>query len=131
MTQIRIRQAADLIGVSDDTVRRWIDKGELRSAKDSSGSTVIDGEELASFWQTLSTPPKDPTGALRSARNRFVGLVTKVTSDPVMSQVEMQCGRFRVVSLMSTEAVNDLDLKPGAVAVAVVKATMVVIEKEK
>ena len=68
------------------------------------------------------------TGGQTSARNRLVGLVTKVTSDRVMSQVEMQCGPFRIVSLMSTEAVGDLGLEPGVVAVAVVKATTVIVE---
>jgi molybdopterin-binding protein len=64
----------------------------------------------------------------RSARNRLVGLVTSVVSDRVMSQVEMQCGPHRVVSLMSTEAVGDLGLEPGVLAVAVIKSTNVVVE---
>ena len=128
MTQIRISEAALLLGVSDDTVRRWIDTGLLTAGVDSSNRKVVDGRELAEFAQSSAIPPPDPTGGHTSARNRLVGLVTKVTSDLVMSQVEMQCGPFRVVSLMSTEAVGDLGLEPGVVAVAVVKATTVIVE---
>jgi len=70
----------------------------------------------------------DPSAVNRSARNRFVGLVTDVVSDTVMAQVELQCGPHRVVSLMSSEAVRELGLRPGSLAVAVVKATTVVVE---
>lgn len=128
MTQIRIRDAATFLGVSDDTVRRWIEGGLLPVEVDSSNRKVIDGKALAQFAQSQATPPPDPSPGLTSARNRLVGLVTKVTSDRVMSQVEMQCGPFRIVSLMSTEAVNQLGLEPGSVAVAVVKATTVIVE---
>lgn len=128
MTQIRIKDAAELLNVSDDTVRRWIDTGLLPATVDESNRKVIDGEILAEFSQMHAFPPSDPSAVNRSARNRFVGLVTKVTSDVVMSQVEMQCGPFRVVSLMSTEAVHDLGLQPGSLAVAVVKATNVIVE---
>jgi molybdopterin-binding protein len=68
------------------------------------------------------------TAAASSARNRFVGLVTKVTADRVMAEVQMQCGPFTVVSLMSSESAAELGLEPGVVAVAVIKATTVVIE---
>ncbi len=128
VTQIRIRDAAQFLNVSDDTVRRWIDSGVLVAEVDSSNRKVIDGRKLAEFAQIHATPPPDPSDVSTSARNRFVGLVTKMTSDPVMSQVELQCGPFRVVSLMSTEAVRDLGLEPGEVAVAVVKATTVIVE---
>ena len=128
MTVFRIREAADLLGVSDDTVRRWIDNGSLAVDKDSSGRKVVDGRDLAAFARSNSGPSPYLLGSDSSARNRFVGIVTDVTSDKVMSQVEMQCGPFRVVSLMSTEAVRDLGLEPGSVAVAVVKSTTVVVE---
>ena len=72
--------------------------------------------------------PADPSGVRRSARNRFVGLVTAITMDTVMAQVELQCGPHRVVSLMSSEAVRELGLELGSVAVAVVKATTVIVE---
>ncbi len=126
---LRVREAADLLGVSDDTVRRWIDDGSLPAGSDGSGRKVIDGAALATFARAhAAPPPKDPLGTPSSARNRFAGLVTNVVSDTVMSQVEMQCGPFTVVSLMSTDAVRELDLRPGSVAVAVVKATTVIVE---
>lgn len=129
MSMIRIREAADLLGVSDDTVRRWIDDGALPANRDEAGRKVIPGPALAEFAVTHSgVPPTDPTGVASSARNRFTGLVTKVVTDKVMAHVEMQCGPFTVVSLMSAEAARELQLEPGSVAVAVVKATTVIIE---
>ncbi|WP_460359135.1 TOBE domain-containing protein [Mycobacterium sp. ZZG] len=128
MPNIRIRDAATLLGVSDDTVRRWIDSGSLPSVKDAAGRKVIDGKALAEFAREHASPPPDPLGVGSSARNRFVGLVTKVTADQVMSEVQMQCGPFTVVSLMSTESARQLGLEPGVVAVAVVKATTVIVE---
>lgn len=126
---IRIRDAADLLGVSDDTVRRWIDDGQLDATADESGRKVVDGARLAAFVSAAATrTPQDPTRVGSSARNRLAGLVTKVTTDKVMAQVEMQCGPFTVVSLMSTDAVRDLGLEPGSIAVAVVKATTVIVE---
>ncbi|MDQ0378912.1 molybdopterin-binding protein [Amycolatopsis thermophila] len=114
--------------MSDDTVRRWVRGGQLTATADAAGRKVVDGAELAAFAREQAARPTDPSGVGRSARNRFVGLVTEVTADKVMAQVEMQCGPFRVVSLMSTEAVRELGLKPGSLAVAVVKATTVVVE---
>ncbi len=129
MRQFPIREAADLLGVSDDTVRRWIDAGSLPVAKNDVGRKVIDGVALAEFSrQHAATPASDPSGVGRSARNRFVGLVTKVVMDGVMAQVELQCGPHTVVSLMSSEAARDLALEPGRLAVAVVKATTVIVE---
>ena len=126
---IRIRDAADLLGVSDDTVRRWIDDGSLTATNDDAGRKVLDGAELATFVRAnAGRVPQDPLSVGSSARNRFAGLVTKVTTDKVMAQVEMQCGPFIVVSLMSTDAVRELGLEPGSVAVAVVKATTVIVE---
>ena len=128
MSQIRIKDAAGYLGVSDDTVRRWIDNGTLVSSTDDSGRMVVDGLDLARLARENSLAPADPADTASSARNRFIGLVTNVLSDPVMSQVELQCGPHRVVSLMSTEAVRELGLVPGSVAVAVVKATNVIVE---
>jgi molybdopterin-binding protein len=128
MPQYRISQVASLLGVSDDTVRRWVDTGDLAASADDAGRKVVDGADLARFAATQARPVPDPSGVARSARNRFVGLVTDVVSDRVMSQVEMLCGGQRVVSLMSTEAVRELDLQPGSLAVAVIKATNVVVE---
>jgi len=128
MPQISVTEAARYLGVSDDTVRRWIDNGSLESSKNAAGRTVVDGLALAHLARKNAVLPYDPSDRGSSARNRFVGLVIGITSDTVMSQVELQCGPFRVVSLMSTEAVRDLGLELGSEAVAVIKATMVVVE---
>jgi molybdopterin-binding protein len=128
MAYFRVREAAGLLGVSDDTVRRWVDLGALTATVDESNRKVIDGVVLAEFAAAHATAPADPSRVNRSARNRFVGLVTKVVADGVMAQVEMQCGPHTVVSLMSSEAARELDLVPGRLAVAVVKATTVIIE---
>jgi molybdopterin-binding protein len=128
MSAIRIKDAAELLGVSDDTVRRWIDGGTLTAHHDESGRKVIAGDVLAEFAGDHATPPANPLGIGSSARNRFVGLVTNVTVDKVMAEVQMQCGPFTVVSLMSSESVRQLGLEPGKLAVAVVKATTVIIE---
>lgn len=131
MALIRVSEAARFLGVSDDTVRRWTEHGTLTPLRDPSGRLAVDGLELAAHAQKLAQLPVDPGGGNSSARNRFVGLVTNVITDKVMAQVEMQCGPFRVVSLMSSEAVRELGLEPGAVATAVVKATTVIIESPK
>ena len=128
MPQFRISDAALLLGVSDDTVRRWVDAGTLPVQPDASNRKVIDGAALAAFAREHAHTPPDPSDVQSSARNRFVGLVTSVITDTVMAQVEMQCGPHRVVSLMSSEAVRELGLEPGALAVAVIKSTTVVIE---
>src|SRR5215212_6647099 len=127
MPHYRISQAASLLGVSDDTVRRWIDSGRLRTTA-GSGPAVIDGAELASHAQEIATTPRLGSPIAESARNRFTGLVTRVIKDSVMAQVDLQCGPFRVVSLMSAEAADELKLEPGVLAVASVKSTHVVVE---
>ena len=131
MATFRVRQAAELLGVSDDTVRRWADGGRLATTTDAAGRRTVDGVELARFAEELAAAAQPATSARvvgGSARNRFTGLVTKVTKDTVMAQVEIQAGPFRVVSLMSREAADELDLKPGVLAVAAVKSTNVVVE---
>lgn len=124
----RVSEAAVLLGVSDDTVRRWLDSGQLTAGVDAAGRKVVDGAELATFARAQANSVPDPSGVGRSARNRFVGLVTEIVEDKVMAQVEIQSGPHRVVSLMSTEAVHELGLTPGMLAVAVVKSTQVIIE---
>ncbi|ROP61344.1 molybdopterin-binding protein [Curtobacterium sp. PhB115] len=129
MTQLRIRDAASFLGVSDDTVRRLVDTGTFGRGTDDAGRAVVDGRQVAEYARARSTELADPaTGVKSSARNRFVGIVTDLVVDTVMAQVELQCGPHRVVSLMSAEAVRDLGLEVGSVAVASVKATMVVVE---
>ncbi len=131
VTSFRISEAAELLGVSDDTVRRLVAAGDLQVGKDDSGRQSIDGRALALWSKRQAAPPVLAESIGSSARNRLVGLVTAIQSDEVMSQVEMQCGRYRIVSLMSTEAVRDLKLEVGSLAVAVVKATMVIVETPK
>lgn len=128
MPHFRIAEAARLLGTSDDTVRRWVDSGVLSATRDATGRQVLDGAALAAHAQAIAQATPDPSQVGRSARNRFVGLVTRIVADPVMAQVELQCGPHRVVSLMSAEAVTELQLEVGSLAVAVVKATTVIIE---
>lgn len=128
MPHMRIRDAAKYLGVSDDTVRRWIDNGVLGASTDDAGRKVVDGYEVARVARSHASHPEPASGVTTSARNRFVGLVTDIRTDTVMAQVEMQCGPFRVVSLMSRDAVDDLGLELGSVAVAVVKSTTVIVE---
>jgi molybdopterin-binding protein len=122
-----VGQAAALLGVSADTVRRLADSGELAMVRTPGGRRRLDGAALARYSQRAITSTSPRTTA-ESARNHFPGLVTKVTRDKVMAQVEIQAGPFRVVSLMSREAADDLGLKPGALVVASVKSTNVVVE---
>jgi molybdopterin-binding protein len=128
MPQFRITEAAGLLGVSSDTVRRWVKAQTLPVARDASNRKVIDGVALAVFAREHARAAPDPSEVQRSARNRLVGLVTSVVSDRVMAQVEIQCGLHQVVSLISNEAVRDLGLEPGVLAVAVIKSSDVVIE---
>ncbi len=131
VTQIRISTAAALLGVSDDTVRRWVDSGRLTATTDFSNRQVVDGVQLAELARATADAARgqlDDGAGQRSARNHFTGLVTAVISDTVMSQVELQCGPYRVVSLVSTEAVRELGIEPGSVATAIVKATNVSLE---
>ena len=128
VTTYRISEAAELLGVSDDTVRRWVDSGALTASDDDAGRSVIAGTDLAALAVERARTPDDPAAGSSSARNRLPGLVTSILSDTVMSQVELQAGPFRLVSLMSTEAVRELGLEVGSRAVAVVKATTVLVE---
>lgn len=126
----RIAEAAELLGVSDDTLRRWVDAGRVASTKED-GRTVIPGADLASLAESLADhPDREATRAAAvSARNRLAGIVTRVKKDLVMAQVEMICGPYRLVSLMSTEAAEELGLEPGVRAIASVKSTNVVVER--
>lgn len=129
MSFLRVSEAAGFLGVSDDSVRRWISAGKLTEHRDDSGRTVVDGVEVARLARDGSGSPETPELLEHSsARNNLRGLVTKITSDTVMSQVEVQCGPFRVVSLISTEAVHELGLEPGKPVTAKIKATNVMIE---
>jgi molybdopterin-binding protein len=128
MPSYRIGQAAELLGVSVDTVRRWVDSGRITATRTEGGRRLIDGAALAAFALEL-TPEHEPDVIIgRSARNRFPGIVTRVLKDKVAAQVEIQAGPHRIVSLMTREAADELGLAPGVLAVAAVKSTNVVVE---
>ncbi len=130
MPHIRISEAAHVLGISDDTLRRWVDNGRVSAFVDDSGRTVIAGEDLARLMQEhfSADPVMAAPVVAQSARNRFPGIVTRVVRDTVMAQVEIQSGPFRIVSLMSREAADELGLEPGVRTVAAVKSTNVVVE---
>jgi len=130
VTRYRIAEAATLLGVSDDTMRRWIDAGRL-PAHTLEGRSQVDGTDLAALAESLAeNPDREATRAAAvSARNRLAGIVTRVKKDTVMAQVELICGPYRLVSLMSTEAADELGLEPGVRAIASVKSTNVVLER--
>ena len=128
MPQLRISEAAALLGVSDDTVRRMVDSGRLSGGTDAVGRRTVDGAELAAVAREIAHPAEIGTIGAASARNRMRGIVTAITKDTVMAQVELQCGPFRITSLLSSDSVEELGLEVGSVAVASVKSTHVVVE---
>ena len=128
MPQLRISECAELMGVSDDTVRRWVEQGRLATVRGDTGRLAVEGTALAELAQQLAEAPVARPIVGASARNRFRGIVTRVVRDTVMAQVELQAGPFRVVSLMSREAADELNLEVGVLAEASVKSTHVVIE---
>jgi molybdopterin-binding protein len=130
----RIKEAAKLLGVSADTLRRWADGGRIETTTDGSGRLAVDGVVLARFAQDLVVSADHGESSVvvaHSARNRFSGLVSRVVRDTVMAQVEIQAGPHRFVSLLSREAADELGLEPGMLAVAAVKATNVSVEIPK
>jgi molybdopterin-binding protein len=128
MTDYSVGEAASLLGVSTDTVRRWIDNGSFGATQTVKGRRRIEGEALAHFAQTMRESSDPLIASTDSIRNHFTGIVTKVVKDKVMAQVELQAGPFRVVALISREAADDMGLVPGVMASAVVKSTNVSIE---
>ena len=116
-----------MLGISVDTVRRMVDDGRLLAVRTAGRQRLIDGESLAAIAKP-KRPPRREQPARQSARNRFPGIVTRVIKDRVAAQVEIQAGPHRLVSLLTREAVDDLDLKPGMPAIAIVKATNVSVE---
>lgn len=125
MTVFRISEVASLLDVSSDTVRRWVDSGRLAAERDEHGHRIVSGVDLAAFVRS----PAGVDGMQSSARNRMRGIVTDVVRDAVMAKVEIQAGPYRLISLMSREAADDLGLETGVLAVAVVKSTNVVVER--
>ncbi|GAA5705527.1 hypothetical protein Save01_06379 [Streptomyces avermitilis] len=127
MHTYRIGDAAALLGVSADTVRRLVDGGRLTAERDATGRRIIPGPVLAAYARQLHRTERENAGS--SARNRLSGIVTDVTLGDVSAQVEIQAGPFRVVSLVSRESAEELKLEPGVPAVAVIKSTNVVVER--
>ena len=131
MPTFRMKEAASLLGVSDDTLRRWADGGRIKTITDASGVLAVDGVELARLAQELAESADHAEGQMvvaQSVRNRFSGLVSRVVRDTVMAQVEIQAGPHRFVSLLSREAADELGLEPGMLVVAAVKPTNVSVE---
>lgn len=128
MPHYRISRAAKLMGVSPDTMRRWAEAGKVRTETDAAGHRTVDGTDLARLAIELAGDPSAARRKGQSTRNRMVGIVTRVTKDEVAALVELQAGPYRVVSMITREAADDLGLEPGMVADAVVKATNVSIE---
>lgn len=128
MQNYRIAEAAVLLGVSDDTVRRLVDADKLPVELDAQSRKVIPGAALAAYAQAQPSASEETFGSRVSARNRLIGLVTEVKTDAVMGQVKMRCGPFTITSLISADSVRELGLQPGSLAVAVVKSTNVIIE---
>ena len=134
MAKFRIKEAARLLGVSTDTLRRWADAGRIGTITDASGRMAVEGTALAGLAQELAEAAdreQNRVVVASSARNRFSGLISRITRDSVMAQVEIQAGPHRFVSLLSREAADELGLEPGMLAVAAVKATSVSVEIPK
>ena len=134
MPKFRIKEAASLLGVSTDTLRRWADAGRIGTTTDASGRLAVDGTVLAGLAQELAEAADSEQNRVvvaSSARNRFSGLISRITRDTVMAQVEIQAGPHRFVSLLSREAADELGLEPGMLAIVAVKATNVSVEIPK
>ena len=132
VTVYRMAESAAVLGVSDDTLRRWAEQGRVPVSETAGGARGIDARDLAVLAADragLTGGPQDSQSASTSARNRLPGIVVAVTRDTVMAQVDLVCGPFRIVSLMSREAADALGIEPGVLVDAVVKATTVVVEK--
>ena len=126
--EYRIGEAAEILGVSPDTVRRWADAGKVKTTLRAGGRRFVNGADLARFAVEMAGEPTRTRARTQSARNRFAGIVTRVTKDKVAAQVEVQAGQHRFVALITREAADELRLAPGVRADAVVKATNVGIE---
>ncbi len=128
MAKYRVGQAAQLLGVSVDTLRRWASAGRIAASVAPDGRRYYDGEALAKLAIELAADVTPHQPRAQSARNRFVGIVTRVVKDKVVAQIEIQSGPHRFVSLITREAADELKLAPGVVVDAVVKATNVGVE---
>lgn len=128
MDVFRISEVAMLLGVSDDTVRRLVEAGRLPSVTDRARRRLVRGVDLARFLEDRPAVSGGPFGALLSARNQMLGVITHVQAEPVLGQVELRCGPFRVTAVVATDSIREQHLEPGVLASAVVKATDVIVE---
>jgi|SRR5450759_3868394 molybdopterin-binding protein len=126
--RLRVGQVAEMLGVSVETLRRWESEGRLRMARSDGGQRLVDVEDVARLRDERRRSSTNRPIVAQSARNRFVGIVTRVEVDRVAAVVEVLAGPHRLVSLMTAEAVVELDLKVGDEAVCIVKATNVIVE---
>jgi molybdopterin-binding protein len=128
MTRYRPGQVADLLGVSVDTVRRWCDEGRLATTRSTGGHRLVEGASLAALVREQDQAYEPDTVIPQSARNRFTGVVTRVQREGLVAVIELRAGPFRLVSLMTAEAADELALDEGDLAVGVVKSTNVIVE---
>ena len=126
--RLRVGQAAEMLGVSVETLRRWETQGRFRMTRSEGGQRLVDVEEVSRLLDERRKASIDRPIVAQSARNRFSGIVTRIERDRVAAVVEVIAGPHRLVSLMTAEAVEELDLKVGDEAVCVVKATNVIVE---
>ena len=127
-TRLRVGQAAEMLGVSVETLRRWEVDGRLRMARSEGGQRMVEVEDVTRLLEERRRAATDRPIVAQSARNRFAGIVTRIEKDRVAAVVEVMAGPHRLVSLMTAEAVDDLGLAVGQEAVCVVKATNVMVE---
>ena len=125
---LRVGQAAEMLGVSVDTLRRWEAEGRVRMERSAGGQRLVDIEVVTRMLEARRRAVADRPIVAQSARNRFSGIVTRVEHDRIAAVVEVVAGPHRIVSLMTAEAVEELGLKVGDEAVCVVKATNVIVE---
>jgi molybdopterin-binding protein len=125
---LRVGQAAEMLQVSVDTLRRWEAEGRLRTERSPGGQRMVPIEEITRLLTERRTRALDRPIVAGSARNRFPGIVTRIDKDRVAAVVEVIAGPHRMVSLMTAEAVDELGLRVGDDAVCVVKATNVIVE---
>jgi molybdopterin-binding protein len=126
--RLRVGQAAEMLQVSVETLRRWETEGRLHMERSEGGQRLVEIEEVQRLLDERRRVATERPIVAQSARNRFPGIVTRVERDGVAAVVEVIAGPHRLVSLMTAEAVDDLDLRVGAEAVCVVKATNVIVE---
>jgi molybdopterin-binding protein len=127
-TRIRVGQAAEMLGVSVETLRRWEADGKLRMERTEGGQRVVEVSEVTRLLAERRRAVTHRPIVAQSARNRFPGIVTRIERDGVAAVVELIAGPHRLISLLTAEAIDDLGLEVGTEAVAVVKATNVMIE---